>query len=74
LWSTSIFICNVVAVVPFLAGHSLYAYWDSVGKNLVRLAMGLLPVTAVCVGIAYSHRTYVRDLKEIHRKYGPKVR
>jgi hypothetical protein len=30
------------AVVPFLSGHSLHAYWDSVGKYLLMLGVGLI--------------------------------
>jgi hypothetical protein len=42
------FFLNCVSVGPFLYGHSLHVYWESFGKYLVLLAMGLLVVFVYC--------------------------
>lgn len=36
------FLLSCASVYPFLFGHSLHAYWQSCGKYLVMLSMGLL--------------------------------
>jgi hypothetical protein len=74
LWLLVVFVCNVIAVIPCLAGNSLHAYWDSVGVKLLYMAIGLLPATALCGGMAYVQATSLRNLIVINRKYGPKIR
>jgi hypothetical protein len=39
---------SCASVCPFLFGHSLNAHWDSFGKYLVMLSMGLLLPFVVC--------------------------
>jgi cell division septal protein FtsQ len=42
------------AVVPFCYGHSLHAYWDSIGKYLVMLGMVLILVWGFAVRAAIN--------------------
>jgi hypothetical protein len=48
LYSGVALFLSSASVYPFLAGHSLHGYWESIGKYLVLLSMGLLPVFAGC--------------------------
>lgn len=50
------------SVDPFLYGHSLHIYWESFGKYLVLLAMGLLVVFVYCAGLWYSAWVALRDV------------
>jgi hypothetical protein len=50
------------SVEPFLYGHSLHIYWESFGKYLVLLAMGLLVVFVYCAGLWYSAWAALRDV------------
>jgi hypothetical protein len=50
VYSTLALFLSCALVYPFLAGHSLHAYWDSIGKNLILLSMALLVVFAYCLG------------------------
>ena len=42
LLATVIFAATVLAIIPFLEGHSLHSHWETVGKYLVLLAMAEL--------------------------------
>ena len=42
------------AVVSFSSGHSLHAYWDSIGKYLVMAGMGLILVWGFLVRAAVN--------------------
>jgi hypothetical protein len=53
-----------VAVAPFLAGHSLHSYWNSVGKYLVLVSMGLLVVALYCVGLCWGAWSAMRQLED----------
>src|ERR1017187_10269945 len=66
---TSILALNVLAVVPFLAGHRLHGYWDQTGKYLVFLAMGMLVAAAWTDGMAYTLWSHLRDIKRINQDY-----
>jgi pilus assembly protein TadC len=61
----------ILSVVPFLAGHSLHYRWETIGKYLVMLAMGLLPVFMFTAGMTYGLWRYARAMKAIHKKYAP---
>jgi hypothetical protein len=52
--------CALVA--PFLYGHPLHAYWNSFGKYLVLLSMGLLVVFVYCAGLLGSAWMALRDV------------
>ncbi len=45
LYATGAFLLNCAAIYPFLKGHPLDAYWESVGKYLVFLALALMLVS-----------------------------
>jgi len=42
MWAGATLLLDILCVGPFLYGHSLHRYWDSIGKYLLILAMGLL--------------------------------
>lgn len=69
--SGSLLFLTVVAVVPFLAGHSLHEQWESIGQYLVMLAMALLSVFMFTAALAFGLWKYSRAMKEIHKKYAP---
>jgi hypothetical protein len=56
------FFLNCASVGPFLYGHSLHVYWESFGKYLVLLAMGLLVVFVYCAALWYSAWMALRDV------------
>jgi hypothetical protein len=62
---------NILAVIPFLAGHSLHKQWESVGKNVLASAMALF-LAFVYVGGNYStFWSYLRNVKKTHKEFGP---
>jgi len=65
LYATLAFALSCASVVPFLAGHTLHAYWDSFGKYLVLVSMALLIPSVACVGTAISTRLYRRSVTRI---------
>jgi hypothetical protein len=69
--SGSLLFLTVVAVIPFLAGHSLHEHWESIGQYLVMLAMGLLPVFMLTAALAFGLWRNLRAMKAIHKKYAP---
>jgi len=48
LYSGTALFLSSASVYPFLAGHSLHGHWDSIGKYLVLMSMGLLFVFLCC--------------------------
>ncbi|WP_109488000.1 hypothetical protein [Occallatibacter savannae] len=64
-------ILTIVTIVPFLAGHSLHSRWEDIGRYLVMLAMGLLPVFMFSAALSFGLWRYSRGLRAIHRKYAP---
>lgn len=62
IYSTTAFVLSCASVTPFLYGHSLHVYWESFGKYLVLLSMGLLIPCCLCAGIALNSCFYLRDL------------
>jgi hypothetical protein len=67
LIATAAFIASCVGVAPFLAGNPLHSYWETVGKYILLLSMGLLIPFVVCVGWAWSAWVYVRDVRKIEQ-------
>jgi hypothetical protein len=65
--ATICFIASCSAVVPFLAGNPLHRYWETVGKYILLLSMGLLIPFGICVGWAWSAWVYVRDVRKIEQ-------
>ncbi len=66
-WATAVFVGTVLAIMPFLYGHSLHAYWDKIGKYLVILAMGELLWIVLWWGFAYSSW---QSAREVRREFG----
>jgi hypothetical protein len=52
------------AVIPFLAGHSLHAYWESVGVFLLLIWLALLVAGAYCTGLFWAAWKIARDLEK----------
>jgi hypothetical protein len=52
-------------VAPFLAAFPLHHLWESVGKYLLMLSMGLLVVFASYLGLAVSAWFFVREVEKI---------
>jgi hypothetical protein len=63
--ATAAFFLSCASVTPFLEGHSLHTHWESFGKYLVLLSMGLLIVFIFFVGRAYNAWLFVRDVEKI---------
>jgi hypothetical protein len=55
---------SCLSVSMFLTGHSLHAYWESFGKYLVYLSMGLLLAFLYCTLLFWGARTALRDLRK----------
>lgn len=64
LYSTVALVLTCASIYPFLAGHSLHAYWEPFGKYLVFVAMALLVVFVLCTGFFYSSWQALRDFKK----------
>jgi len=65
LFASIAFFLSCASVIPFLEGHSLHAYWQSVGRYLVLLSMGLLIPFVICLGMAMNWWFYLRSLEKI---------
>lgn len=62
--STLIFVLGCASVYPFLAGHSLHHHWNSIGKYLVLVSMGLLVVFVYACGMWYSAWQALREVEK----------
>ncbi len=61
-YSALALLLSCALVIPFLAGHPLHAYWESLGKYLVVLSMVLLVVFVYCTGLFYSAWQALREV------------
>jgi hypothetical protein len=68
---TLAFGATCVALVPFLGGHSRHGQWESVGKKLLILAIGLFNVFVFVVPTYWNLWSYRRDIRKIHKRYAP---
>lgn len=57
---------SCAAVVPFSQGHYLYAYWDSFGKYLGILVMGVFFIAVYCTALWWSAWSLLRDLEKTY--------
>ena len=64
---------SIVAIIPFLYGFPLHRRWDSVGKKILLLSMGLLPVFMYVAATAYNFWSYLRTMKRDHKTFGPPI-
>ncbi len=64
LFATVAFFLSCAAVTLFLVGFPLHTYWESFGRYLLLLTMGLLPVFVVYVGLLWSAWVYRRDIEK----------
>ncbi|HTW46524.1 MAG TPA: hypothetical protein VMD92_01175 [Acidobacteriaceae bacterium] len=65
--ASAVFIAACASVSPFLAGNPLHRYWDDIGKYLLLISMGLLPVWVTCVGWALNTWAYTRSLRKLRQ-------
>ena len=63
LSSGVVFLLSCASVYPFLYGHSLHSYWESFGKYLVLLSMGLLLPFVYCGATTWMAWMWLRDLE-----------
>jgi hypothetical protein len=64
LYSTGALVLSCGLVYPFLEGHSLHSHWESFGKYLLFLPMGLLLVFLYCNGLWWGAWQARRDLEK----------
>jgi hypothetical protein len=62
-------VVGIAAVFPFLHGNPLHDQWDTVGKKILLLTMCLFVAFMYTAGITYTIRTYLRGMKQVHRKF-----
>jgi hypothetical protein len=55
---------NCILIVPFLYGHSLHAYWGSIGQCLLWLAVAMVVVFCFSWIPIYTAWEGLRDLKK----------
>ena len=58
---------SVVLVYPFLKGHMLHQYWDSIGQYLVYAAMALLVLCVLCTSFFYSAWQALREVERMYQ-------
>jgi hypothetical protein len=51
------------AVYPFLYGHWLHSYWESFGKCLLFLCLGVFTLSVYSAATAWMAWTWLRDLE-----------
>jgi hypothetical protein len=56
---------SVGAVFPFLKGHSLHEYFQSLGKALIILSVCLLSAFMYAAGTTYTFWWYRRSMRKI---------
>ena len=61
----------IIAVVPFLAGQPLHNWWETIGKRILLVAMGLYGVFVYTVAHTIIFWYYLRGMRKIHKKYAP---
>jgi hypothetical protein len=64
LYASISFVLGCAAITLFLDGFPLHAYWESFGKYLIFLTMGLLIVMLNYVGMFWSAWVYRRDIEK----------
>ena len=55
--------CGLVA--PFLYGNPLHAYWESFGKYLLLVSMGMLLVFVYCGAMFLSAWSLLREARKV---------
>jgi transcription initiation factor TFIIIB Brf1 subunit/transcription initiation factor TFIIB len=61
----------IVSTIPFSHEHSLHKQWDSVGKKLVDLSMGLFLAFMWTGTMAVAMLQYLKDTKQTNKRYLP---
>lgn len=64
IWATTVFAATVLAVGPFLSGHSLHSHWARVGQNILLLALGELLWIVLWWGNVYAAWQSARDVRQ----------
>jgi hypothetical protein len=55
---------SVALVYPFLKGHMLHQYWDSIGQYLLTVSLVLFLLSVLCAGMLYSAWQALRDVEK----------
>jgi hypothetical protein len=63
LYATGAFLLSCASVYPFLSGHWLHSYWESVGKFLLLLSLALMLVSLYGILLLWGAWRLLRDLK-----------
>jgi hypothetical protein len=66
------FVLSCGLVYPFLAGHSLHEYWDSLGKYLLLVSMAAFTAVVFTSGLWWSAWQALRDVEHENRVAHPK--
>jgi hypothetical protein len=69
LYAAIALLFSFALVHPFLEGHALHAYWDSLGKYLIIVAMICFVPFVYCLLLLWGAWTSMRDLR--NRESGP---
>jgi len=58
------FFGSTASVVPFLAGYPLHRRFETVGKDLIYVSMGLLPLFIGAAALTYNFWRYFQSLQQ----------
>jgi len=64
-YSTLALVLGCAAEYPFLAGHSLHAYWNSIGKQLLLLPLALFIVFVYMCAMWYAAWQAFSDVEKV---------
>jgi hypothetical protein len=62
-YSTLALLLGCASVYPFLAGHSLHDHWNSIGRYLLLLSVGLFLAFVYICAMWYSAWQALRDVE-----------
>jgi hypothetical protein len=71
LYATTALLLSCALAYPFSAGHPLHNYWNSVGRYLALLSMGLWIVFVLCNGFWYSAWQALRNVEKAQSAHIP---
>lgn len=64
IYAAVVFFLSCASVVPFLYGHPLHTYWESFGKYLLLVSMGVLIPFVALAGSAINAWFFVREVEK----------
>ena len=63
-WVGGLLLANILCLIPFLAGHSLHRYWESIGRALLVTAFPLFLWFVMRVGFVWSSWQSARETRK----------